>query len=190
METVAEMVSKKEELYQLRKKLVPNGLGIFNPSSVQYAHGATMIDADGNELIDFAGGIGVLNAGHCPPPVVKAIQEQAEKLIHSSFNVAVYENYFDLAEKMIEILPHGDATKVMFLNSGAEAVENAIKIAKQATKRSAVIAFGGGFHGRTMMGMTLTSKVSYKAGSGPFAPEVYRIDFPVYRKNVQTISEE
>ena len=80
MEQIAEMISKKEELYQRRKKLVPNGLGIFNPSSVQYAHGATMIDADGRELIDFAGGIGVLNAGHCPPPVVKAIQEQAERI--------------------------------------------------------------------------------------------------------------
>ncbi|HRI22866.1 MAG TPA: aminotransferase class III-fold pyridoxal phosphate-dependent enzyme, partial [Panacibacter sp.] len=177
-------------LYQRRKKLIPNGLGIFNPSSVQYANGATMIDADGKELIDFAGGIGVLNAGHCPPPVVKAIQEQAERLIHSSFNVALYEEYFDLAEKMIELLPHGDATKVMFLNSGAEAVENAIKIARQATKRSAIIAYGGGFHGRTMMGMTLTSKVTYKAGCGPFAPEVYRINFPAYRTKEETISEE
>lgn len=183
-------VGGTEALYQRRKKLVPNGLGIFNPSSVQYAHGATMIDADGKELIDFAGGIGVLNAGHCPPPVVKAIQEQAERLIHSSFNVALYEEYLSLAEKMIELLPHGDATKVMFLNSGAEAVENAIKIARQATKRPAIIAYGGGFHGRTMMGMTLTSKVTYKAGCGPFAPEVYRINFPAYRAKTAAISEE
>lgn len=190
MESVAEMISKKDELYQRRKKLVPNALGIFNPSSVQYAHGSIMIDADGKELIDFAGGIGVLNAGHCPPPVVKAIQEQAEKLIHSSFNVAVYEEYLALAEKMIEILPHGAATKVMFLNSGAEAVENVIKIAKQATKRPAVIAYGGGFHGRTMMAMSLTSKVAYKSGCGPFAPEVYRIDYPAYNKKKQQISED
>jgi 4-aminobutyrate aminotransferase/(S)-3-amino-2-methylpropionate transaminase len=190
MEQIAALISKKDELYQRRKAVVPNGLGIFNPSSVQYAHSAIMIDADGKELIDFAGGIGVLNAGHCPPPVVEAIQKQAEKLIHSSFNVAIYEEYLALAEKLVEILPHGDATKVMFLNSGAEAVENAVKIARQATKRQAVIAFSGGFHGRTMMGMTLTSKVNYKAGCGPFAPEVYRIDFPVYRKAVQTISEE
>lgn len=190
MEQIAALISKKDELYQRRKAVVPNGLGIFNPSSVEHAHGAIMIDADGKELIDFAGGIGVLNAGHCPPPVVEAIQKQAEKLIHSSFNVAIYEEYLALAEKLVEILPHGDATKVMFLNSGAEAVENAVKIARQATKRQAVIAFSGGFHGRTMMGMTLTSKVNYKAGCGPFAPEVYRIDFPVYRKAVQTISEE
>lgn len=190
METVAEMISKKEELYQRRKKVVPNALGIFNPSSVQYAYGATMIDADGNELIDFAGGIGVINAGHCPPPVVKAIQEQAERLIHSSFNVAIYEEYLNLAEKMVSILPHGDATKVMFLNSGAEAVENVIKIARQVTKRPAVIGFGGGFHGRTMMAMSLTSKVAYKTGCGPFAPEIYRIDYPAYNSKKNPFSEE
>lgn len=190
MKSVDEMISKKEELYQRRKKFVPNALGIFNPSSVQYAHGAIMVDADGKELIDFAGGIGVINAGHCPEPVVTAIQQQAEKLIHSSFNVAIYEVYLDLAEKLAEILPHGDATKVMFLNSGAEAVENVIKIAKQATKRQSIIAFGGGFHGRTYMSMSLTSKVAYKTGCGPFAPEVYRIDYPYYNKQKQNISEE
>jgi 4-aminobutyrate aminotransferase/(S)-3-amino-2-methylpropionate transaminase len=190
MEHEAVMISNKEKLYQRRKQLVPNALGIFNPSTVVEAHGATMIDADGNELIDFAGGIGVLNAGHCPPPVVEAIQQQAEKLIHSSFNVALYEVYLDLAEEITKLLPHGKATKTMFLNSGAEAVENAIKIAKQATKRNAVIAFEGAFHGRTMMTMSLTSKVAYKAGCGPFAPEVYRLPYPAYRQHVHNISEE
>ena len=182
--------TKKQLLYERRKKLVPNGLGIFNPSSVQSAYDAIIIDVDGNELIDFAGGIGVLNAGHCPAPVVKAIQEQAARFIHTSFNVAPYDKYLDLAEKMIELLPHGEATKVMFINSGAEAVENAIKIARQATKRNAIIAYSAAFHGRTMMAMTLSSKITYKAGCGPFAPEVYRIDYPVYRKNVQAISED
>lgn len=181
---------KQKALYARRKKLVPAGLGIFNPSSAQYAYEARIINADGKELIDFAGGIGVVNAGHCPPPVVQAIQKQAERLLHSSFNVAVYEEYFDLAEKMIEILPHGDATKVMFVNSGAEAVENAIKIARQAAKRPAVICFTGAFHGRTMMGMTLTAKVGYKAGCGPFAPEIYRIPFPVYRQGPDKMNEE
>ncbi len=190
MNAVLEAVTNKEALYRRRKQLVPNALGIFNPSTVHHAYGATIIDADGHKLIDFAGGIGVLNAGHCPPPVVQAIQEQADKLIHSSFNVALYEVYLDLAEKMVELLPHGDATKVMFLNSGAEAVENAVKIARQATKRPAIIAFGGGFHGRTMMGMTLTSKVTYKADCGPFAPEVYRIDYPAYRPHQQSITED
>jgi len=190
MNEILESVSNKEALYKRRKKLVPNALGIFNPSTVHHAYGATMMDADGRKLIDFAGGIGVINAGHCPPGVVHAIQEQAEKLIHSSFNVALYEVYLDLAEKMVELLPHGDATKVMFLNSGAEAVENAIKVARQATKRQAVICFGGGFHGRTMMSMSLTSKVQYKAGCGPFAPEVYRIDYPAYRPHLHKLSEE
>ena len=189
MESVA-TIAKKDELYQRRKRLVPNALGIFNPSSVAYAHGAIMVDADGKELIDFAGGIGVLNAGHCPPAVVTAIQEQAARLIHSSFNVAVYETYLDLADKLVSILPHGDATKVMLVNSGAEAVENAVKIARQATKRPAVIAYGGGFHGRTMMAMSLTSKVAYKSGCGPFAPEVYRVDYPAYNAKKQTLSEE
>jgi len=190
MQEVVEAITEKQRLYQRRKQLVPNALGIFNPSTAHHAYGANIIDADGNKLIDFAGGIGVINAGHCPPPVVHAIQDQAEKLIHSSFNVALYEVYLDLAEKMVELLPHGDATKVMFLNSGAEAVENAVKIGRQATKRPAIIAFGGGFHGRTMMGMTLTSKVGYKVGCGPFAPEVYRIDFPAYRPHLHKMSED
>ena len=186
----AAIISNKEKLYKRRKQLVPNAVGIFNPSSVVEAHGAIMIDADGNKLIDFAGGIGVINAGHCPPPVVAAIQQQAEKLIHSSFNVALYEVYLDLAAEMVKLLPHGKATKVMFLNSGAEAVENAIKIAKQAAKRNAIIAYEGAFHGRTMMAMSLTSKVAYKAGCGPFAPEVYRLPYPSYSKHVHDVPEE
>jgi 4-aminobutyrate aminotransferase/(S)-3-amino-2-methylpropionate transaminase len=190
MENEAAIISKKEKLYRRRKQLVPNAVGIFNPSSVVEAHGSIMIDADGNELIDFAGGIGVINAGHCPPPVVAAIQQQAEKLIHSSFNVALYEVYLDLAAEMVKLLPHGKATKVMFLNSGAEAVENAIKIAKQAAKRNAIIAYEGAFHGRTMMAMSLTSKVAYKTGCGPFAPEVYRLPYPSYRKDIHNIPEE
>ena len=190
MENEAAILSNKEKLYRRRKQLVPNAVGIFNPSSVVEAHGAIMIDADGNELIDFAGGIGVINAGHCPPPVVAAIQQQAEKLIHSSFNVALYEVYLDLAAEMVKLLPHGKATKVTFLNSGAEAVENAIKIARQAAKHSAIIAYEGAFHGRTMMAMSLTSKVAYKAGCGPFAPEVYRLPYPAYSKHIHNIPEE
>ena len=190
MENEAAIISNKEKLYRRRKQLVPNAVSIFNPSSVVEAHGAIMIDADGNELIDFAGGIGVINAGHCPPPVVAAIQQQAEKLIHSNFNVALYEVYLDLAAEMVKLLPHDKATKVMFLNSGAEAVENAIKIAKQAAKRTAIIAYEGAFHGRTMMTMSLTSKVAYKAGCGPFAPEVYRLPYPAYSKRADSMQEE
>jgi 4-aminobutyrate aminotransferase/(S)-3-amino-2-methylpropionate transaminase len=171
---------KNKEILARRKKFVPDAIGIFNPSTAVSAKGAVIIDAEGREMIDFAGGIGVVNAGHCPGPVVKAIAEQAAKLIHCSFNVATYDLYMQLAEKLVSILPHGDHTKVMLTNSGTESVENAIKIARQATGRQAIICYGGAFHGRTMMSMTLTSKVGYKLGCGPFAPEVYRIPFPDY----------
>jgi 4-aminobutyrate aminotransferase/(S)-3-amino-2-methylpropionate transaminase len=140
--------------------------------------GSRVWDQSGRELIDFAGGIGVVNAGHCPPPVVKAIQEQAAKFLHVSFNVASYEPYIALCEKLNTLLPHGGPTKTLLVSTGAEAVENAIKIARQATRRQGVLCFTDAFHGRTMMAMTLTSKVGYKPDCGPFAPEVYRTQFP------------
>lgn len=170
------------ELLERRKKIVANGVGVFNTATVAHAKGAIITDIDGNELIDFAGGIGVVNAGHCPEPVVAAIREQAGKYLHTSFNVVTYEPYIELCEELVEILPHGEHTKAMLVSTGAEAVENAIKIARQATKRQAVICFTGAYHGRTMMAMSLTSKISYKPDCGPFAPEVYRLPFPnVYR---------
>ncbi|AFL82333.1 4-aminobutyrate aminotransferase family protein [Aequorivita sublithincola DSM 14238] len=171
-------LTKSEELLERRKNVVPNGVGLFNTTTVREAKGAIIIDEDGRELIDFAGGIGVVNAGHCPEPVVKAIQEQAAKYIHTSFNVVTYEPYLELCEKLVEILPHGERTKAMLVSTGAEAVENAIKIARQATKRQGVLCFTDAFHGRTLMAMTLTSKIDYKINSGPFAPEVYRLPFP------------
>jgi len=119
-----------------------------------------------------------VNAGHCPPPVVKAIQEQAAKFLHVSFNVASYEPYIALCEKLNTLLPHGGPTKTLLVSTGAEAVENAIKIARQATKRQGVLCFTDAFHGRTLMAMTLTSKVGYKPDCGPFAPEVYRTQYP------------
>jgi 4-aminobutyrate aminotransferase/(S)-3-amino-2-methylpropionate transaminase len=170
--------TKSVELLERRKKVVANGVGVFNSATVRNAKGAIITDLDGRELIDFAGGIGVVNAGHSPDSVVKAIQEQAAKYLHTSFNVVSYEPYVDLCEKLIEILPHGKETKAMLVSTGAEAVENAVKIAKQATGRQAVIGFSEAYHGRTMMAMSLTSKVSYKVGCGPFAPEVYRLRFP------------
>ena len=175
-------MSKVEELIARRKAVVPQGVGIFNPATAISAKGATIIDADGNALIDFAGGIGVLNAGHCPEPVVRAIQEQAEMLIHACFHVATYEPYLELCEKLIGLFPHGDNTKVMLTNTGAEAVENAIKIARQATGREAIICYTEAFHGRSLMAMSLTSKTAYKTGCGPFAPEVYRLPFPNHYK--------
>ncbi len=177
-----EKVTKSQELLNRRKESVANGVGVFNTATVKEAKGAIIIDADGRELIDFAGGIGVVNAGHCPEPVVAAIREQAGKYLHTSFNVVTYEPYIELCEELIEILPHGKKTKAMLVSTGAEAVENAIKIARQATKRPAVLCYTGAYHGRTMMAMTLTSKISYKHDCGPFAPEVYRLPFPnLYR---------
>ncbi|MDX9749458.1 MAG: aspartate aminotransferase family protein [Flavobacteriales bacterium] len=175
---MTEQTTLSQELIARRKAAVPNGVGMFNNATATAAHGAIIIDADGRELIDFAGGIGVVNAGHCPPPVVKAVQEQAEKFLHVSFNVASYEPYVALCEKLNALLPHGGNTKTMLVSTGAEAVENAVKIARQATGRSGVLCFTDAFHGRTLMAMTLTSKVGYKPGCGPYAPEVYRTQFP------------
>ncbi len=147
-------------------------------ATVDTALDALLVDEEGHELIDFASGIGVMNAGHCQSSVVEAIYEQAKKLLHAGIHVATYEPYVALCEKLAELLPHGEHTKVMLVNSGAEAVENAIKIARQATNRPAIICFTEGFHGRTLMAMSLTSKYGYKIGCGPYAPEVYRLPFP------------
>tara|TARA_R110001592_G_scaffold6425_5_gene34586 strand:+ start:1451 stop:2764 length:1314 start_codon:yes stop_codon:yes gene_type:complete len=170
--------TKSQELLERRKKIVANGVGVFNTATVSHAKGAIITDEDGRELIDFAGGIGVVNAGHCPEPVVEAIKAQAEKYLHTSFNVVTYEPYIELCEQIAEILPHGDHTKVMLISTGAEAVENAVKIARQATGKQGILCFTDAYHGRTMMAMTLTSKITYKVGCGPFSPEVYRIPFP------------
>lgn len=176
------------ELIARRDQAIPKAIAGATKLSVAAAKGAKFWDLEGREFIDFSGGIGVLNAGHCPPAVVKAIAKQAGTLMHSFFNVLNHEPYIRLAEKLAELLPHGGATKTMFVSTGAEAVENAVKIARQATGRQGIICFTGGFHGRTLMGMSLTSKVSYKTGCGPFAPEVYRLPFPDYYHNGKGLS--
>lgn len=184
------VVRKSDVLLERRKKAVANGVGVFNTATVESAKNASIIDVNGNELIDFAGGIGVINAGHCPEPVVNAIIEQSKKYIHTSFNVVTYEPYIELCERLNALFPHGDETKTMLVSTGAEAVENAIKIAKQSTGRNGVLCFSGAFHGRTMMAMTLTSRTSYSVGCGPFAPEVYRIDYPNYYQKGQGLNED
>jgi 4-aminobutyrate aminotransferase/(S)-3-amino-2-methylpropionate transaminase len=170
------MASRQAEYQALLNRHIPKGLFHATPAFVREARGAVMIDLDGRELIDFAGGIGVVNVGHAHPKVVAAIQDQAAKFIHTCFHIAMYEPYVDLARRLNELTP-GDFHKMtMFANSGAEAVENAVKIARHATKRPAVIALDNAFHGRTLLTMTLTAKVKpYKLGFGPFAPEVYRM---------------
>jgi 4-aminobutyrate aminotransferase/(S)-3-amino-2-methylpropionate transaminase len=175
-------MKSSEKLIARRNAIVPEGMGMFTPLTIVSGSGALIKDADGKTYIDFAGGIGVLNAGHCPPPVVKAITKQTKSLLHACFPVAIYEPYVELCETLATLFPHGKKTKVMLTNSGVEAVENAVKIARQATGRPGIVCFGGAFHGRTLLGMTLTSKTGYKVGCGPFAPEVYRLPFPNYYK--------
>jgi 4-aminobutyrate aminotransferase/(S)-3-amino-2-methylpropionate transaminase len=173
------MTATKSEYFQnLRQEHVAQGPSNITQAIIQSASGAVMVDVDGKEYIDFAGGIGVNNVGHAHPKVVKAIKDQADRFLHTCFHVGMYDSYIELAARLNTLVPGDFAKKTMFANSGAEAVENAVKVAKYATKRPAVIAFDNAFHGRTLMTMSLTSKTNpYKKGFGPFAPEVYRIPY-------------
>ena len=167
-----------KELMDLRQENVPVGPFNITPIFAQRAKGAVIEDVEGKEYIDFAGGIGVENVGHSAEQVVAAIKEQEDQFIHTCFHVVMYEAYVELAKRMNELTPGDFSKKTMFVNSGAEAVENSVKIARYATKRSAIIAFQNAFHGRTYMAMTLTSQVKpYKWGFGPFCPEVYRMPY-------------
>ncbi|MBT4269709.1 MAG: 4-aminobutyrate--2-oxoglutarate transaminase [Deltaproteobacteria bacterium] len=172
------MAYTNEELLRLRNEHIPQGAVNVAPVFIQKATGALLTDVEGNEYIDFAGGIGVNNVGHSHPKVVQAIKDQAEKFIHTCFHISMYDSYVELAKQLNEMAP-GDSPKMtMFANSGAEAVENAVKIARYATGREAIICFENGFHGRTLLGMSLTSKVKpYKFNFGPFAPEIYRVPY-------------
>jgi 4-aminobutyrate aminotransferase/(S)-3-amino-2-methylpropionate transaminase len=168
--------SANEQLLRRREAAVPRGPFNAAPIFVDRALGAEVWDVDGKRYVDFAGGIGTLNVGHNHPRVVEAIRSQAERLIHACWHVAMYSPYVELAERLNAIVPIGGACRTALFNSGAEAVENAVKIARTATKRTAVVAFERGFHGRTLLGMSLTGKVRpYSFGFGPFAPEVYRL---------------
>lgn len=168
-----------QELIRRRRAVVSHGVGMFaGETTAVSASGARIVDADGRELIDLAGGIGVMNVGHCNPEVVAAVQAQAAQLVHACIHIATYEPYVELCEALVRLIPHGGSTKAMLVNSGAEAVENAVKIARQATGRPAIVCFEGSFHGRTLLGMSLTAKSAYKRGCGPFAPEIYRVPFP------------
>ena len=161
-----------------RRRYMAKGISIQNPVCITRSQGAKMWDDSGKEYIDFAGGIGCLNVGSTHPEVVEAIREQAGKLIHTCIHVALNEPYLDLVEALCSLAPIVGETKALLANSGVEAVENAVKIARSYTGRSAVIAFESAFHGRTNLGMSLTSKVHpYKAGFGPFVPEVYRMPY-------------
>lgn len=170
---------KSRALMERRHKSVTSGVGIATPMFVQEAKGALLTDVDGNTFIDFGGGIGVLNVGHTNARVVEAVKEQADRFLHTCFYVTEYEPYIELAEKLNALVPGDFEKRSMFINSGAEAVENAVKIARAYTGRPAVIAFENAFHGRTMLGMSLTSKTNpYKKSFGPFVPEIYRVPAP------------
>lgn len=171
--------SRTANLLDLRQQHIPRGIASVHPIFIARAQGAQMWDIDGREYIDFTTGIGVLNIGHNHPKVIKAVQAQLECLTHTCFQVAMYEPYLRLAERLNGLAPGDAPKKTLFLTSGVEAVENAIKIARQATRRPAVIAFTLSFHGRTLMGLSLTGKATtYRQSFGPFAPEVYHAPYP------------
>jgi 4-aminobutyrate aminotransferase/(S)-3-amino-2-methylpropionate transaminase len=170
---------KSRALLARRAQAVPRGVPAVTPIAVVHAEGAVITDADGNRLIDFGGGIGVVNTGHRHPSVVDAVRNQLDQFAHVCFPVSTYEPYVELAERLNRLTPGDHPKRTFLLNSGAEAVENAVKVARHFTGRQAVVCFEHGFHGRTNLAMALTSKVMpYKKGFGPFAPEVYRIPFP------------
>src|ERR1700759_2560485 len=166
------------ELTARRLQAVPRGVYASTPLFIRHAEGAMLEDVDGNRFIDLGGGIGCVNVGHRNSRVVSAVRAQLDAFLHLCFQVTGYESYVALAEKLNQLTPGSFAKKTFLVNSGAEAVENAIKIARAFTGRPAVLCFEDAFHGRTMLGMSLTSKTHpYKAGFGPFVPDVYRIPF-------------
>src|SRR5438876_1966220 len=170
---------RSKEILERKARVVAEPLSVFLPVVIEEAHGATVTDVDGNTSIDFTGGVGGLNVGRSHPQVVAAAQEQLARFSHTDFTIVPYEVYVTLAERLCELAPVRKPAKAAFFNAGAEAVENAIKFARSFTGRPGVVAFEGGFHGRTLLALSLTSKTHpYKAGLGPFAPEVYRVPFP------------
>lgn len=171
--------TRTSELLELRAQNIPRGVATSHPIFAVRGEGARLWDVEGNEYVDFVGGIGVLNVGHNHPRVVQAVKAQLEQLTHACFQVAMYEPYILLAERLNRIMPGDGPKKTIFFTTGAEATENAVKIARSATKRPGIIAFSNSFHGRTLLGMSLTGKANpYKQDFGPFAPEIYHVPFP------------
>ncbi|MFA9377955.1 MAG: aspartate aminotransferase family protein [Lachnotalea sp.] len=183
---------KAATMIERRQNAVPNGIRCGYPCVIEKAEGAMIEDVDGNLFLDWIGGVGVLNVGHTHPDLVAAVQEQATKYFHGMFNIVTHEGYIELAEKLSALAPvRGTSKKTMFANSGAEADENAVKIAKACTKRPNIIVFSGGFHGRTLLTMTMTSKKAYAVGMGPFPDGIYRADYPyLYRTPGNMTGEE
>ena len=169
---------RSKEILARKERVIAEPLSVYLPLVIAEGRGATVTDVDGNTFVDFTGGVGCMNVGHSNPRVVEAVREQAERFTHTDFTIVPYENYVALAERLAALAPIAGDVRAAFFNAGAEAVENAVKFARAYTKRPAVLAFEGGFHGRTLLALSLTSKTHpYKAGLGPFAPETYRVAF-------------
>ncbi len=182
---------KAQAIIDRRAKAIPNAIRCAYPLVVNRGEGAMVEDVDGNIFLDWVGGVGVLNVGYSQKPMIDAVKAQADKYFHVMMNIGTHEGYIELAEKMNEIVPvKGDVKKTMFVNSGAEADENAVKIAKGYTKRPNIIVFSGAFHGRTQMTMAMTSKKAYAYGMGPFPDGVYRAEFPYLYRAPKGYSEE
>ena len=178
------------ELGVRRAAALPRGVGVTLPVFIASATAGVVEDVDGNRLIDFGSGISVTNVGNSAPKVVDAVTEQVRRFTHTCFQVTPYEGYLEVCEKLNELTPGSHDKRSFLVNSGAEAVENTVKIARYATRRSAVVAFDHGFHGRTLMGMTLTGKaMPYKHGFGPFAPEVYRAPYSYPFRNTGNLGD-
>ena len=170
---------RSRSVVERKERVVADPLSLYLPIVAAEGRGATVTDVDGNTFVDFTGGVGCLNVGHAHPRVVEAVQQQAARFLHTDFTIVPYEIYVTLAERLLAVSPFSGPAKAAFFNAGTEAVENAVKFARGFTRRPAVIGFEGAFHGRTLLSLTLTSKAHpYKAGLGPFAPEVYRVPFP------------
>jgi 4-aminobutyrate aminotransferase / (S)-3-amino-2-methylpropionate transaminase / 5-aminovalerate transaminase len=182
---------KSQALQQRRQASVSSGLAQAHPAVIARGSGSLVEDVDGNTLVDLAGGIGALALGHTPSDVVSAVQKQTEKLLHMCSIVATYEPYIELCERLNELTPGTFAKKTLLANGGAEAVENAVKLARSFTGRQAVIVFEGAYHGRTNLTMAMTSKYAlFKKGFGPFAPEVYRLPLPNTYRPAQGLTPE
>ena len=182
--------SLNEQLMARKAAATPRGVGVMGSFFADRADNAELWDVEGRRYIDFAGGIAVMNTGHGNPKVVAAIAEQLKRFTHTCYQVVPYESYIALAEKLNAMTPGTHAKKTALFSTGAEAIENAIKIARSYTKRSGVIAFSGAFHGRSLFAVSLTGKVQpYKAGFGPFAPEVYHAPFPCHCANLDEVKK-
>lgn len=182
---------KAAEMLARRSRTIPSAIKCVYPVVIQRGEGAMVEDVDGNRFVDWIGGVGVLNIGYSHPEVVEAVKSQANRYFHGMFNIVTHQGYVELSEKLSASAPViGEKKKAFFANSGAEAIENAVKLAKGFTKRPNIVVFSGAFHGRTMLTMTMTAKKTYAVGMGPFPDGVYRAEFPYLYRRPPGVSEQ